>query len=305
MPTDPYDSCPCGSGKKFKWCCQDIYADIEEAFRLNNAGQHDAALTKMAEAVKNHAGNPEVHGRQAQLLAAHGKIEEADQALNRAFAVNPDYPFRESCCARSSARPRGNSSAHYCCCVERPIMYSRDAHDQLSFVYELICELELKLNRPVAARAALKRAVLFSPDKSDFQQAMDALFGAKSRFPAAACKDYTFLRPAGASANWDRALADAATGRISDVQRVFELWTTKHPDDPAAWYDLGLSARLAGRQSRRGRISRPVRRELSPTSKKRPKPGRLRRCSVAATEWRTKPMSSNIGPCSCSKIRMR
>src|SRR5262249_49145586 len=106
--------------------------------------------------------------------------------------------------------------------------------------------LELKLNRPVAARAALKRAVLFAPDKSDFQQAMEALFGAKSRFPATACKDYTFLRPSNASANWDRALADAATGRITDVQRVFELWTNKHPDDPAAWYDLGLSRAWLG-----------------------------------------------------------
>src|SRR5437764_6160238 len=81
MAFEPYDSCPCGSGKKFKWCCQEIYAEIEDAFRLDNAGQHEAALRKMADVVQTHSGNPEAYGRYAQLLSVHGKIEEADQNL--------------------------------------------------------------------------------------------------------------------------------------------------------------------------------------------------------------------------------
>ena len=34
MATDPYASCPCGSGKKFKWCCAPYYAQVEKAFEL-------------------------------------------------------------------------------------------------------------------------------------------------------------------------------------------------------------------------------------------------------------------------------
>src|SRR5207248_2095094 len=93
MAIDPYASCPCGSGKKFKWCCQDIHADIDRAFQQHNDGQHEAALRTMDEVVRQHAGNPEAWGRQAQLLSLNGKLDEAEQALEKAFALNPNYPF--------------------------------------------------------------------------------------------------------------------------------------------------------------------------------------------------------------------
>jgi tetratricopeptide (TPR) repeat protein len=239
MAIDPYDVCPCGSGKKFKWCCQEIYADIEEAFRLDNAGQHEAALRKMLDVVHAHSGNPEVFGRYAQLLSVHGKIEEAEQNLDKAFALNPNYPFGHLLRGQFRAA-EGEVVGSLLLFRKAADLYSPDAHEPLAFVHELIADLELKLNRPVAARAALKRAALFAPNNLELRQAIDALFGPKSRFPASACTDYAFLRPTAASANWDRALADAATGRLSDVQRVFQLWTKKHGEDAAAWFDLGL-----------------------------------------------------------------
>ena len=41
---DPYASCPCGSGKKFRFCCQAIYPAIERAFSQFRGGQQEAAL---------------------------------------------------------------------------------------------------------------------------------------------------------------------------------------------------------------------------------------------------------------------
>jgi tetratricopeptide (TPR) repeat protein len=239
MALDPYESCPCGSGKKFKWCCQEIYGDIEEAFRLESGGQHDAATRKLSDVVAAHPGNPEAHGRQAQLLVARGKIDEAELALEKAFAINPNYPF--GLLLRGQLRAAEGELVGGLLLFRRAAnAFAPDAHDILASIHEFIAELELKLNRPIAARAALKRASLFAPDNAELRQAIDALFGAKTRFPASACKDYAFRRPAAASANWDRALADAATGRLADVQRVFELWSKKHPEDAAAWYNLGL-----------------------------------------------------------------
>ena len=92
MP-DPYASCPCGSGKKFKWCCQPIYAGINQAMQQEEHGQHEAALRTLGEVVRQHAGNPEAWGRQAQLLYANGKTEEAENALQKAFDLQPNYPF--------------------------------------------------------------------------------------------------------------------------------------------------------------------------------------------------------------------
>ena len=41
---DPYSPCPCGSDKKFKWCCQKAEPYVERANRLAENGQFDAAV---------------------------------------------------------------------------------------------------------------------------------------------------------------------------------------------------------------------------------------------------------------------
>src|SRR4051794_14255457 len=90
---DPYSSCPCGSGKKFKWCCQPIHEEIEKALYQQQHGQHEAALVTIDTVAKAHPQNTEALGRKAQLLHANGKADEAEKALDEAFAVNPNYPY--------------------------------------------------------------------------------------------------------------------------------------------------------------------------------------------------------------------
>jgi len=43
MALDQYDPCPCGSGKKFKWCCLPIHVEIDRA-EINKNVKVDAAL---------------------------------------------------------------------------------------------------------------------------------------------------------------------------------------------------------------------------------------------------------------------
>src|SRR3954449_8378136 len=93
MPFDPYASCPCGSGKKFKWCCQPIHQQIEKAFRQDEEGQHEAALRLMDEVVGEHADNPEAWGKKSLLLWQNEKPEEAEAALSKALEISPQYPF--------------------------------------------------------------------------------------------------------------------------------------------------------------------------------------------------------------------
>src|SRR5437870_5761721 len=93
MPVDPYASCTCGSGKKFKWCCGPILEQLERAFRLEANGQHEAALRTVDEIITAHPDNPEVFGRKALLLYRLGRRPEAEAALDRAFQLNPNYPY--------------------------------------------------------------------------------------------------------------------------------------------------------------------------------------------------------------------
>ena len=47
MAPNPYDHCPCGSGKKFKFCCQPYFPQIELALEQQQTGQHEAAVKTM------------------------------------------------------------------------------------------------------------------------------------------------------------------------------------------------------------------------------------------------------------------
>jgi hypothetical protein len=44
MPIDAYAICPCGSGKKFKFCCHKAADDIEKVAKLLENHQPAAAL---------------------------------------------------------------------------------------------------------------------------------------------------------------------------------------------------------------------------------------------------------------------
>ena len=155
MTLDPYAPCPCGSGKKFKWCCQPIYAKINRAFEQDAQGQHDAALRIMDEVTAEHSGNPEAWGQKAKLLYGHGKVEQAEEALEKAFAVNRNYPY--GLLLRAAFRfQEGEVPGALLLARRAADAYDPEARDYLAEAYSLVYECEMKLNRPVAARAALQ-----------------------------------------------------------------------------------------------------------------------------------------------------
>src|ERR1700733_12143746 len=90
---DAYSPCPCGSGKKFKWCCQPIHEDVAKAMRLEHEGQHESALRVMDEVVAKYPTNPEAGGRKAQLLYQQKRYDDSEAALQKAFEQNPRYAF--------------------------------------------------------------------------------------------------------------------------------------------------------------------------------------------------------------------
>src|SRR5207244_1968549 len=56
-------------------------------------GQVETAFRIMKEVVQEHGGNPEAWGQLARLHYAHDQLEEAEAAIEKAFAINPNYPF--------------------------------------------------------------------------------------------------------------------------------------------------------------------------------------------------------------------
>ncbi|MDB5306099.1 MAG: Tetratricopeptide repeat protein [Gemmataceae bacterium] len=252
MPLDPYVSCPCGSGKKFKWCCASYYAQVEKAFEQDRQGQHETALGTIRELTKTHAAQPAVWGYYAQFLYNLGQmqqteternslVEQAEEALSQALKLNPNFGMAHF--LRGMFRQNeGELIGALMLFRKAADGYDPEAHDQLAHVHELIFRNELMLNRPVAARAALERTVHFTPGDPEVREQFEGLFGDQSRLPLAARKKYTF-RPTAKPVS-----AEAATGRLSDVRKAYEALTQQTPDDPAAWFNLGVALAWLGEQ---------------------------------------------------------
>src|SRR5262245_33390884 len=136
MAIDAYSPCPCGSGKKFKWCCQPIHVQIDRAFQQEADGQHEAALRLMDEVAAQNPANPEVYGRKAQLLYQNNRGEDAEATLQKAFDINPNYPFGHL--LRGLFRQEeGEVPGALLLFRKASELYDPEAHDYLGRIYSL------------------------------------------------------------------------------------------------------------------------------------------------------------------------
>src|SRR5712692_5275733 len=176
MSTDLYAPCPCGSGKKFKWCCQPIHTEIDKAFRQHEAGQHEVALRTIEDVVTAHPTNPEAWGRKAQMLHLNGRAEEAEKALEEAFKLNKNYAFG-FLLQGLFRQAEGEAVGAAMLFRKASELYAVDAGEQLSFLFEQIGNAELGRNHPVAARYALARLARIQPQNAQLQEAFQSIFG--------------------------------------------------------------------------------------------------------------------------------
>jgi tetratricopeptide (TPR) repeat protein len=249
MAFDPYGPCPCGSGKKFKWCCQPIHVEIDKAFRQDEEGQHESALRIMEAVVAGHPDNPEAWGRQAQILYQNDQVESAEKALDKALELNPNYPFGHF--LRGSFRQyEGEIPGALVEFRKAAELYDSSARDILAQLYVSIAQNELTLNHPVAARAAFEIGRRFRPTDENLKEVFQSLFVKESGLPEAASREYSYLPPPATSnglrVSWDKALSGAITGKLTDALQAFEKLTQDHPDLPAARYNLGLTRAWLG-----------------------------------------------------------
>lgn len=244
---DQYSQCPCGSGKKFKWCCEAIHVEIAKAFQQDQIGQHEAALRIMDEVTAQHPGNAEAWGKKALLLWQQEKPEEAEAALSKAFEVMPDYPFGHFLRGRFRMF-EGEVAGALLLFRKAAELYDPTAHQLLIEIFLNIFECEMKLNRPVAARAAAMLALKCDPNNTQLRQGVDEVFNPQNpNLPLAATKAYVYIptHKIGRAA-WDKAMARINTSRLSDVLRAFEELAKADPEDPNVWFNLGLTQAWLG-----------------------------------------------------------
>ena len=93
MPIDPYTPCPGGTGKKIKFCCSDLVAELDKIQRMLEGEQRAACLEyiESLEGQVSRSGLPAVdqgHARKPQL----GKEAKAEATLATFMEKYPDNP---------------------------------------------------------------------------------------------------------------------------------------------------------------------------------------------------------------------
>ena len=104
---DPYALCPCGSGEKFKWCCQKVEAYAERAQRLHENGQIDAALDALEEGLRKQPDNAWLLVRKALILTGEGKPEQAKPILQGLVARQPGHTGAQALLVRNVLETEG------------------------------------------------------------------------------------------------------------------------------------------------------------------------------------------------------
>lgn len=241
MAINPYEACPCGSGKKFKWCCITYFDQLQLALQQQQQGQHDAAIRTMQDLTKSQPHSPPVWCHYANVLYMEGKTEEAEKALQEAFRLQPDCAMAYF--TRAMFRQNEGEVLGALLLFRKALeAYPPEASGPIADTCEMIARTELMFNRPVACRAALERAVNAQPGDQELRAQFEAMFGSDSRLPEAARKAYSF-RPA------TRALPkDANIAKFSEAKKVYEQLVQELPDDPAAHFNLGLVRAWLGEQ---------------------------------------------------------
>jgi predicted Zn-dependent protease len=89
---DPYSQCPCGSGQKFKWCCQKMEPIAERSQRLFEAGQVQAAIESLDEGLAKEPNNAWLLTRKAVYLLRKGQAEQAVAPLRKVLEKQPRHP---------------------------------------------------------------------------------------------------------------------------------------------------------------------------------------------------------------------
>jgi tetratricopeptide (TPR) repeat protein len=87
---DSYSPCPCGSGQKYKWCCQKVEAYAERAQRLVDNGQYESAIKPLDEGLAKAPANPWLSTRKALVQVQLKQFDAAKVTLRELHQKHPE-----------------------------------------------------------------------------------------------------------------------------------------------------------------------------------------------------------------------
>jgi len=242
MANDPYAACICGSGKKLKFCCQDILADMQRIEQLRD-NQPDVALQQLQELYVSHPDRDVLVIELSELSLEMGKFEEARDLCVEFLRRHPDEPRVTLLVADLVRQERGFEESRRL--VHRAIQLAQPAHYQhIAMLLASIADEMLRGGNPASAYAHLRLAIQFAP--SELQSSLEMLLTTwttriSEYFPLMGSLE---LMPSGVAAAHQnieqkaRRLSDMGCWEPSSI--LYTRLIKEDPENAALWHNCGL-----------------------------------------------------------------
>ena len=241
---DPYSPCPCGSDKKFKWCCQKAEPYVERSNRLAENGQYDAAIAALDEGLLKVPDNPWLLLRKALLLVVQQQPEAAAATVETVLRRQPDHLGAAVLQTRFALANEGPVAA--AAALQHALSSTKpETHARLAKIVALVAE---ELGKHQIFPAALKHFELaLKLDSSENSPGRSALRSLKTnplispwlKQPYALAESPERLGGPQRE-QFERALGWAQEGLWGSAAAAFDLLSADPVAGPAADRNLGL-----------------------------------------------------------------
>lgn len=251
MANDPYAMCPCGSGKKLKFCCGEILPDLQKAFRLRE-NQPEAAIRVFQDLLKKHPDKEVVVRELTSTLYESGDVENARKVAIDYLKHHPDDPgvllsLSEICLKEDGfeASRRVLHRTFQLCAKKQPV--------GIAYLAAIIASEMARGGCLMSAREHLALAVRMSTGERQKNLVLQLVsFESEASLPFLFRSAYQLLPVScsEAAAQQDiRARKLSILGCWEPAAIIFNRLADSYPTDGAVWYNLGLCQAWDGRIS--------------------------------------------------------
>jgi len=249
MANDPYSACPCGSGKKLKFCCGDFLPELQRAFRLRE-NQPEAAVKLFRDLLRKHPDKDVILRELTLTLHDLGMTADARQAVADFLKAHPDQPTALLSMAEICLQEDGFEASRRI--LHRTFQIcSKSQPSAISFLASIIASEMGRVGCLMAAREHLSLAVRMATGERQKNLVLQLVrFESESTLPFLFRSTYPLL-PVSCSeqaAQQDlRARKLSLLGCWEPAAIIYNRLADAYPTEGAIWYNLGLCQSWDGR----------------------------------------------------------
>jgi tetratricopeptide (TPR) repeat protein len=238
---DPYNACPCGSGKKLKFCCSDLAGELEKIERMLEGQQHAACLRHIEQLEAKYPDQAYLLDLKIGLLRIANRYDDAKAAVQKFLEFHPRHPMAH---IDSSIQLGAEND------LRGAVLEVQRAWDLSAGVYSLalahgvlnLVRLLLLRGHVVSARGHLLVLLRVDPENEDVASMMVELDRHQS-IPLL-LKEFSRPRPSTEESPWqqahNKAIDQAQRGYWVEARDALKPLVAEHPRAADAWFNLGL-----------------------------------------------------------------